>query len=167
MLLSKNHFSTRACGARDYMYVPTIVRAPGTIKVKNVLVLHPEVSNPFELSKDGWMAKICKGGRNLAICGQNGLPVPLLYSLSWTANKHSTSMYYLFPAHSKQNCSNSMWKLARDLKVGPLDCARSALHTELTSFFALYRWKFSNTQQHLVVNVSESASTSTCPLDPL
>ena len=52
----------------------------------------------------------------------------------------------------QQNCSNSTWKLARDLKVGPLDCARSALHTETysTSFLAHYRCKFSNTQQHLV-----------------
>ena len=30
----------------------------------------------------------------------------------------------------QQNCSNSMWKLARDLAVGPLDCIWSALHTE-------------------------------------
>ena len=30
----------------------------------------------------------------------------------------------------QQNCSNSMLKLARDLKVGPLDCIWSALHTE-------------------------------------
>ena len=30
----------------------------------------------------------------------------------------------------QQNCSNSIWKLAWDLKVRPLDCARSAVHTE-------------------------------------
>ena len=30
----------------------------------------------------------------------------------------------------QQNCSNSMLKLARDLKFGPLDCILSALHTE-------------------------------------
>ena len=35
----------------------------------------------------------------------------------------------------QQNCSNSMWKLARDLKVGPLDCIWSALHTELNFVF--------------------------------
>ena len=29
----------------------------------------------------------------------------------------------------------SMWKLPRDLKVGPLDCARSALHTEPNFIF--------------------------------
>ena len=37
----------------------------------------------------------------------------------------------------QQNCSNSMWKLARDLKVGPLDCARSALHTYWLHFWPL------------------------------
>ena len=30
----------------------------------------------------------------------------------------------------QQNCYNSMWKLASDLKFGPLECARSALQTE-------------------------------------
>ena len=28
----------------------------------------------------------------------------------------------------QQNGSSSMWKLARDLKVGPVDCIWSALH---------------------------------------
>ena len=39
----------------------------------------------------------------------------------------------------QQNCSNSMRKLVRDLKKGPLDCARSALHTEYNFILALYK----------------------------
>ena len=38
-------------------------------------------------------------------------------------------------ASEQQNCSNSMWKLAREPKVEPLDCARSALHTEPNFIF--------------------------------
>ena len=30
----------------------------------------------------------------------------------------------------QQNCGNSILKLARNLKVGPLDCIWSSLHTE-------------------------------------
>ena len=30
----------------------------------------------------------------------------------------------------QQNCSNLLWKLARDLKIEPVDCIRSALHAE-------------------------------------
>ena len=51
----------------------------------------------------------------------------------------------------QQNCSNSMLKLAGDLKVGPLDFIRSALHTEPNFVFSRYKGKFSNTQHHLVV----------------
>ena len=47
-----------------------------------------------------------------------------------------------------------MWKLARDLKVGPLDCARSAQHTELNFICVLYKWNISNTQPHLVLKTS-------------
>ena len=48
-----------------------------------------------------------------------------------------------------------MWKLARDLKVGPLDCISfDPLYTlSRTSFLSLYKWKFSDTQHHLVVKV--------------
>ena len=46
-----------------------------------------------------------------------------------------------------------MWKLARDLKIGPLYCARSALHTKPNFILALYIWRFSNTQPHFVVKV--------------
>ena len=48
-----------------------------------------------------------------------------------------------------------MWKLPRDLKVGPDRwIALDPLYTlimSLTSFLALYKWNFSNTQPHLVV----------------
>ena len=51
----------------------------------------------------------------------------------------------------QQNSCNSMWELAGDLKVGPLDCARSALQTESNFILGYLKMKFSNTQQHLVV----------------
>ena len=35
----------------------------------------------------------------------------------------------------QQNCSNTMLKLARDLKVRPLDCIWSALHTDTNFVF--------------------------------
>ena len=44
-----------------------------------------------------------------------------------------------------------MWKLARDLKIGPLDCIWFVYKLSLTSFLSLYKWKFSNTQHHLVL----------------
>ena len=42
---------------------------------------------------------------------------------------------------AQQICSHSVWKLARDLKVGPLDCARSALHTETNFIFGPLKMK--------------------------
>ena len=42
----------------------------------------------------------------------------------------------------QQNCSYSMWKLARDLVFGPLDCARSALHAEPYFIFVRLWMKF-------------------------
>ena len=36
----------------------------------------------------------------------------------------------------QQNCSNSILKLARDLKIEPLDCIWYALHTEHNFVFA-------------------------------
>ena len=41
----------------------------------------------------------------------------------------------------QQNSSNSMWKLARDLNVGPLDCVRYALHTEHNFIFGHFYMK--------------------------
>ena len=59
-----------------------------------------------------------------------------------------------FAAESEQrNCSNSMWKLAKDLKVEPLNCILLSLQHEPNFFLALYRREMLNSQQHLVVKV--------------
>ena len=47
----------------------------------------------------------------------------------------------------QQNRANSMWRLARDLKVEPLDCARSALYTEPNFIFGSYSTS-ENSQTH-------------------
>ena len=50
----------------------------------------------------------------------------------------------------QQNCSNSMLKLARDLKLDRW-IAFDLLYTlSPTSFLLLYKWKFSNAEHHLV-----------------
>ena len=46
--------------------------------------------------------------------------------------------------NEQQNCSNSMKQLARDLKVGPLDCIWSALQTEPDFVFVPLQMKILN-----------------------
>ena len=52
-------------------------------------------------------------------------PQALIYCKSAMLNMQANAV-----VREQQNCSNSMLKLARDLKVGPLDCIRSTLYTE-------------------------------------
>ena len=65
------------------------------------------------LGSIGHLQKLCKL-----------FPQALIYLKSAMLNMQANA------GSEQQNCSHSMLKLARDLKVGPLDCIWSALHTE-------------------------------------
>ena len=52
-----------------------------------------------------------------------------------------------------------MWKLARDLKVGPLDCIWSALHTELNFVFVPLYMKILKYTASLVVKIPQGDKT--------
>ena len=60
-------------------------------------------------------------------------PQALIYLESATLNMQANAA-----VSEQQNCSNSMLELARDLKVGQLDCIWSALHTEPNFVFVTF-----------------------------
>ena len=71
------------------------------------------------LGSIGHLQKLCKL-----------FPQALIYLKSAVLNMQANAT-----VSEEQNCSNSMLKLARALKVGPLDCIWSALHSEPNFIF--------------------------------
>ena len=59
----------------------------------------------------------------------------------------------------RQNCSSSMWKLAKDLKVGPLNYVFLSLQHEPNFISALHKRETPNTQLHLEVTKRYSEKT--------
>ena len=98
-----------------------------------------------------------------------GNTIPLFGKLSRMSNFLFNVRYFrktlLYPTttysrflNEQQMYSNSIFKLAVDLNIGPLDCIWSALHTEHSPVCVLLQMKFSSTRHHLVVNLTMSLS---------
>ena len=73
-------------------------------------------------------------------------PQALIYLKSAMLNMQANAA-----VSEQQNCSNSMLKLAGDLKLDRWIAFDPLYTLSLTLFLYLYKWKFSNTQHHFVV----------------